>query len=132
MNQKGFTLLEVLLILGIGTVVLLALVGSIFMVMRVVPEIRERAVALADIESAAHWLNRDVPMGRASNLVNNAPPVVQMTITWLDYTKAAELEEALSHSVSYSWSSSTGELQRNYDGLITIVGRPSYQCRVFP
>ncbi len=122
MNQKGFTLLEVLLTLSVGTVVLLAIVGSIFMIMRGVPEIRERASALADIERAAHWLNRDVTMGRASDLVHDAPPVVQMTITWIDYTKAAELEESLLHSVSYSWSSSTGELQRNYDGLITTVG----------
>ncbi len=122
MNQKGFTLLEVLLTLAIGTVVLLALVGSIFMVMRGVPDIRERAVVLADIERAAHWINRDISMGRTSDLVNDAPPVVQMTITWFDYTKEAELEESQAHTVSYSWSSITGELQRNYDESITIVG----------
>ncbi len=122
MNQKGFTLLEVLLTLAVGTVVLLAVVGSIFMVMRGVPEIRERAGALADLERASHWLNRDVSMGRASNLDNGAPSVTQMTITWTDYTKAAELEEDQFHSVSYIWSSNTGQLQRNYDGLITTVG----------
>ena len=84
--------------------------------------IRKKTVALADLESAAHWLNRDVGMGQDINLVDAAPPVTQMTITWFDYTKAAELEEDQEHSVSYAWSSGTGELQRNYDGLITIVG----------
>lgn len=122
MNQKGFTLLEVLVTLVVGTVILFGVVGAIFMVMRGVPEIREEAVVLADIERAAHWLNRDVPMGRDIDLVDAAPPVAQMTITWLDYTKAADLEESVSHSVSYTWSPGTGELERNYDGLITIVG----------
>lgn len=122
MSQKGFTLIEILVALGVGTVILLGIVGSLFMIVRGVPEIRKEVVALADIERAAHWLNRDVAMGRDSNLVNDAPPIAQMTITWIDYTKAAELEESVSHSVSYTWSPSTGELQRNYNGLITIVG----------
>ena len=122
MKQKGFTLLEVIITLGVGTVILLGVVGSLFIIMRGVPEIRKEAVALTDIERATHWLNRDVGMGRDSNLVDAAPPVAQMTITWYDYTKAAELEEDQSHSVSYTWSPGTGELQRNYDGLITIVG----------
>ena len=122
MNQKGFTLLEVLVILGVGTVILLGVVGSLFMVMRGVPEIRKDIVALADIERAAHWLTQDVMMGRNTDLVNDASPVAQMTVTWDDYTKAAELEEAVSHSVSYAWSPETGEILRDYDGVVTIVG----------
>jgi len=122
MNQKGFTLLEMLVALAVGAVILLGVVGSIFMVMRGVPEIRKETSALADIERAAHWINRDVPMGQDTNLVNNDPPVAQMTITWTDYTKEAELEESVSHSVSYTWSSGNGELLRNYNDVTTIVG----------
>ena len=122
MKQKGFTLLEVIITLGVGTVILLGVVGSLFIIMRGIPEIRKETVALSGIERAAHWLNRDVGMGRDSNLVDAAPPVAQMTITWYDYTKAADLEEDQSHYVSYTWSPGTGELQRNYDGLITTVG----------
>ena len=122
MNQKGFTLIEMLVALAVGTVILLGVVGSIFLIMRGVPDIRREVSALADVERAAHWLTRDVAMGQETNLVNNDSPVAQMTVTWNDYTKAAELEEAVSHSVSYTWSSETGELQRNYDGTVTIVG----------
>ena len=111
-----------LVALGVGTVILLSIVGSFFLLTHAIPEIRRETVALADTERAAHWLTRDVVMGRDTNLVNNDPPVTQMTITWNDYTKAADLEESVSHSVSYTWSPGTGELERNYDGLITIVG----------
>jgi len=122
MNQKGFTFIEMLVALGVGTVILFGVVGSIFMVMRGVPEIRKEVVALADIERAAHWLTRDIPMGRDTDLVDGALPVAQMTLTWTDYTREAELEESVSHSVSYTWSPETGGLQRNYDGAVTIVG----------
>ena len=122
MNQKGFTLIELLVALAVGTVILLGVVGSIFLIMRGVPDIRREVSAQSDIEMAAHWLTRDVAMGQETNLVNNDPPVSQMTVTWNDYTKAAEQEEDVSHSVSYTWSSETGELQRNYDGTVTIVG----------
>jgi len=122
MNQKGFTFIEMLVALAVGTVILLGVVGSIFLIMRGVPDIRREVSAQSDIEMAAHWLTRDVTMGQETNLVNNNLPVSQMTVTWNDYTKAAELEESVSHSVSYTWSSETGELERNYDGSITIVG----------
>ncbi|MFC1916190.1 prepilin-type N-terminal cleavage/methylation domain-containing protein [Chloroflexota bacterium] len=122
MNQKGFALLEVLVVLAVGTVILFPVVSSLFMTMRGVPDIREKTLVLADIDRAAYWLNRDIVMGKTSNLVDAAPPVDQMTITWIDYTKAAEIEEDQFHSVSYTWSPGTGELQRNYDGVITVVG----------
>ncbi len=122
MNQKGFMLIEILVALGVGTVILLSIVGSLFLLTRAIPEIRKEVVALADIERATHWLTRDVVMGRNNSLVNDDPPVAQMTVTWYDYTKAADLEESVSHSVHYTWSPGTGELQRNYDGVVTIVG----------
>ena len=120
MNQKGFTLIEMLVALGVGTVLLVGVVGSVFLIMRETPEIRKEAVVLADIERAAHWLTRDVVMGLNTDLVDGALPVAQMTVNWNDYTKAADLEEAVSHSVTYTYSGS--ELQRNYDGVVTIVG----------
>ncbi len=122
MKQKGFTLIELLVALGVGTIILTAVVGSFFLIMRGVPDIREQAVALSDLDRAAHWLTRDIAMGLSSNLVDAAPPVAQVTISWVDYTREAELEESVSHSVIYTWTSETGKLQRNYDGLTTIVG----------
>jgi len=122
MNLKGFTLIELVVALGVGTVILFGVVGSLFMILREVPDLREDVVAIADIESAAHWLTRDVAMGRDTDLVDSAPPVAQMTISWSDLTKAAEEEGTVLHSVTYTWSSETGELERNYNGVTTIVG----------
>ncbi len=122
MNHKGFTLIELLVAMGVGTVILFSVVGALYMITRTTPQIRSEIIVLADLERAAHWLTRDVQMGQASNLVDYAPPVTLMTVSWNDFTKAADLEGAISHSVIYTWSSETGELERNFDGLVTIVG----------
>ena len=122
MKQKGFTFIELIVALGVGTVILSGVVGSFFLSVHGVTKIRNEIVALSDIERAAHWLTRDVPLGGSTNLVDAAPPVTQMTLTWFDYTKEAELAENQSHYVSYTWSSDTGELQRSYDGVITVAG----------
>ena len=49
MNQKGFTLIEMLVALGVGAVILFGVLGSIVLVMRSTPQIRKEVVALADM-----------------------------------------------------------------------------------
>lgn len=123
MNQRGFTLLEMLVALAVGVMILASVVGGLFMITRGTPAIRQDLAALAAIDEAAHWLTRDVMMGLTADLVDNDPPVGQMVVSWSDFTKAAEQEATVSHSVSYTWLPGTGELQRNYDGVVTIVGK---------
>ena len=122
MNNKGFTLIELIVGLAVGSIILAGVVGSIFTVMRLTPEIKDQIVVLSDLDRAAHWLTRDVQMGFDSDLLNNAPPVSQVTITWNDYTKAADLEGSIAHSVTYIWHSVNGTLQRTYDGEISLAG----------
>ena len=64
MNQKGYTLIELLVMLPISVVILAAIVGAIFMVMHGGGDLRRESTALTDIENAAHYLNRDVIMGQ--------------------------------------------------------------------
>ena len=120
MKQKGFTLIEMLVALGVGTVILLSIVGSIFLVMRGTPEIRKEVVALTDIENAAHWLTRDIVMGQVTTLVEEEEPVSTVNMTW-DNLAAQEGEE-ISHHVVYTHSGT--ELLRQYDSADNItVGR---------
>lgn len=107
--------------LAISAMLLFVTVNAISLVLRGAPDVRKKITALADIDQAAHWLTRDVVMGLHTDLENGAPPEAQMTITWTDYTKEAEQEESVSHSVTYTHSGT--QLQRNYDGVVTVVGR---------
>ena len=121
MNQKGFTLIEILVAMLVGGMITAGVITGIFQIVYGAGQIREESVALADIDNAAHWLTRDVVLGRSTDLVDGEPQVSQMTLTWNDSTWWAEQEESVSHSVIYTYSGTA--LQRNYDGVVTTVGR---------
>ena len=119
MNQKGFTLIEILVAMLVGGMITAGVITGIFQIVYGAGEIREESVALADIDNAAHWLTRDVVLAQNTDL--DPGPPVKMTLTWNDSTWWAEQEESVSHSVIYTYSGT--DLQRNYDGVVTTVGR---------
>lgn len=121
MNQKGFTLIEMLVAMAVGGMLMAGIVTAVFQIVYGAGQIKRESVALADIDNAAHWLTRDVVLGQSTDLVDGAPAVSQMTLTWNDSTWWAEQEESVSHSVIYTYSGTA--LQRNYDGVVTTVGR---------
>lgn len=121
MNEKGFTLLEVLVAMLVGGMIMAAIVSGIFQISFGTGQISERNTALADIDNAAHWLTRDVVMGQSTDLWEGAPPTSNMTITWTDFTSFEGGEESISHSANYTYSGT--ELRRNCDGVVTIIGR---------
>jgi prepilin-type N-terminal cleavage/methylation domain-containing protein len=123
MNQKGFTLIELVVALAILGIVVVGIVTSIFQIMQGRAQIAGKSVALADIDNAAHWLTRDIVMGQSTDLENGEPPTGNMTITWNDLTSWAEAEESISHSAVYTHSGT--QLLRKYDSAnnTTIVGR---------
>ena len=121
MNQKGFTLIEILVAMLVGGMITAGVITAVFQIVYGAGEIKRESVALADIDNAAHWLTRDVVLGQSTDLVDGAPQVSQMTLTWNDSTWWAEQEESISHYVTYTYSGTA--LQRNYDGVVTTVGR---------
>ncbi len=121
MNQKGFTLIEILVAMLVGGMLMAGIVTAVFQIVYGAGQIREESVALSDIDNAAHWLTRDVVLGQSTDLVDGAPQVSQMTLTWNDSTWWAEQEESIAHYVTYTYSGTA--LQRNYDGVVTTVGR---------
>lgn len=122
MKQKGFTIIELLVVLAVGSAVMLAVVSSIFQIMQGRTHIVGKGVSLADIDSTAHWLNRDLSQAQLfTGLVEDAPPVSSISMTWNDLTGWAEDEGIVAHSASYTFSQP--ELVRTYDGTVTTIGR---------
>jgi len=121
MKQKGYTLIELLVALPIAVVALGAIVGAIFLVTYGTIDIRSKTTALADVENAAHWLTRDIIMGQSIDMLEDAPPVNTVNLTWIDYTGGVGNEH--SHYVVYTHSGT--ELLREYDSAnnTTIVSR---------
>ena len=121
MKRNGFTLIEILVALPIGTAILLVVVAGIFQIMRGGVNMSEKGIAMADIDLAFTWLSRDLVQAQETSLSDGADPVSAMTISWSDLTHWAHDADSIDHSITYTLSGTT--LRRTYDGEETIVAR---------
>jgi len=119
MGQKGFTLLELLVTIAVGSVILVGALATIHQVVWGTSRTNSQVVALTDTHYAALQLKKDLEMTQTTDLTDGIPQT-SATLNWTDYTSFEE-EENKNHSSSYALVS--GELRRTYDGTMSIVGR---------
>ncbi len=121
MNQKGFTLVELLVALAVGAVILVGIVISIHQVSWGTVRSRSHVVVMSDIHFAILPIKKDIQMAQDTDLIDGDPvPQSSVTLTWTDFTGFEE-EENKSHYSTYTLSGT--ELHRDYDGTVSIVGR---------
>jgi len=117
MKQKGFTLVEVLVVLAVGGVLMTGLLLSIHNVVFGTGRTNSQVVALMEVNNTALRLKKDIQM--AHTVVLLSPPSL-VELGWTDYTGAQT--ENLTHSITYELSGT--KLLRTYDsGNTSIVGR---------
>lgn len=120
MNQKGFTLLEVLVALAVGGMVMTGIMLAIYQVAWGSTRANSQVTALTDVNQAAMWLRQDLQMAQSTTLADPTPtPQSSVTLDWTDYTGWAT--DNRTHASSYALSGT--ELRRTYDGAVRIVGR---------
>ncbi|MFB0559404.1 MAG: type II secretion system protein J [Dehalococcoidales bacterium] len=112
-SQKGFTLVEILVVMAVSGVLLVGIVVAIFQTVRVTTGSSTQITALENIKSCAYAINKDVRMAATANLSDGAPPVDYLILDWRSwYDENGELSPVDHHCKYYL---SGGELQRNYD-----------------
>ena len=119
MSQKGFTLIEVLVVMAVGSMVMAGIVLTIPQVVWGTIRTNSQVVALADINHAAWQIKKDLLMTQYTTLTDGVPQG-SVTLSWIDYTSFVP-EDSRSHSSAYALSGT--ELQRTHDGIASIVGR---------
>lgn len=127
MRQKGFTLIEVLVVMAVSGVLLTGVVASIFQVATGTSRSNSQGIVLTDVNRAAWHITKDLQMANSTGLTVEEPVVLSpensVTLRWTDFTSEFEPEGAeKNHSSTYSLSDN-GELGRTYDGTVSIVGR---------
>ncbi len=122
MRQNGFTLLELLVTLAIGSVILTASLLSLHQVVLGTDRSNSQVVALTDVDQAAHRIKEDIIMAQSANLIDGNPiPQSYISLTWTDSTTSFTSTAKTAHSSSYALSGTL--LRRTYDGTVSIVGR---------
>jgi len=122
-SQKGFTLLEILLVLAVGGILMVGVIVAIFQTAAITAESSTQITALEDIKKVASRVSKDIRVAATTDLEDDGSVLDSLTLDWTSwYDENGELNP-VPHSISYP-PPSGGTLQRNYDDgdLITTVG----------
>ena len=129
-SQRGFTMIELLVAMVVAGLVMPVVVTSIFQIVRGTDRVNSDNVALADIDNASTWINRDLSLAQQVLDPATLNPLVDcatgtqpdIRAQWVDETGWA-VEGQEGHYAEYAIDPGTTILKRNYDGTDWIVGR---------
>lgn len=121
MRQKGFTLIEVLVVVAVGGVITLGALLTFYQIILGTGRNNSQVIAVADVNQAALAIRKDLEMTQSVNLTDgDLTPQGSVMLSWTDYT-TFDSDNATFHSSNYTLSGTV--LRRNYDGVVGIVGR---------
>lgn len=113
-SQKGFTLVEMLIVIAVGGLLLSGIVPATFQTIRVTTSSNTKITALEDIKNIPYRLGKDVRMAATTNLVEESPTVYDsLVLDWTSwYDETGELVPTY-HQCLYTFLSE-GKVQREY------------------
>jgi prepilin-type N-terminal cleavage/methylation domain-containing protein len=120
-RQRGFTLIEMLLVTSITGAIVVVIMSSYFQIWKGRQDIAKTSVAMMDIDTASHMLTQDLVLAQTTNLTSGAQPVSSVNMTWNDLTHWAGDEGVVAHAVTYTKSGT--RLIRTYDGDSYAISR---------
>lgn len=124
MRQKGFTLLEMLVALGIGSTSLLAGVALIFQVFYTTLDIRSNNIILTELDVSSIQIKKDLYMTHDTDLTNGVPQN-SIYLEWTNYLSSDNSSIGQQYSSTYTINGTN--LMRTYDNgeniSVGIVGR---------
>ena len=122
MRQKGFTLIEVLVVLAVSSLVMASAVGIFYQAVWGTSRTNSQVIALTDVHQAASQIKKDLQMAQNTDLADGVLQEDTALLGWTDYT-SFDLEENKDHSSTYNLLSD-GVLHRTDESDTTsIIGR---------
>ena len=122
---RGFTLVEVLVSVGILSIILGTVVTAIFQALATERTIAADGRAINELRRGLSWFADDAERAATTDLLDGGPIAVTVTLEWTD--RYGELEP-IPHTVTYALADTDGDgmddsLLRNMDGVSHIVAR---------
>lgn len=121
-EQRGFTLLELLISIGILGIVTPLLALALFQILTFTERGRAGFEALADTRNASTWMSQDIVMAQGTDLVVGTPIAdpdcgAPVGFTWTDYFDDRDTD----HEVTYCLDGN--DLKRTYDDAELVIAR---------
>ncbi|MBI4199119.1 MAG: prepilin-type N-terminal cleavage/methylation domain-containing protein [Chloroflexi bacterium] len=90
--QEGFTLLEMMLAIGIMALLVPLLVAATRAITFDTDRATTRITALGQIENAARFLTLDIPIAQDTDLAHGAAPVSTLNLYWTDWSDSGNYD----------------------------------------
>jgi prepilin-type N-terminal cleavage/methylation domain-containing protein len=107
-GEKGFTLVEMVLVIALMALVVGAATAAIVTIFKVAPQTNNLAIALRQVQNAGYWITQDVTIAENITIVGQLPSL--KLDVWNDATQTFT-----THSVTYVFNGQT--LRRQLDGV---------------
>ncbi len=124
MRQKGFTLVELLLAVGISSILVIVAVALIFQAFATTIDARSRNTILAELDVATSQIRKDLYMAHDTGLTDGNTQD-SINLEWDNYTATSNASSFVPYSSNYARSGTN--LIRTYDDneevTVSIVGR---------
>lgn len=106
-SQKGYTLIELLIVLGILSIASAAIFGGIYQVIRNTETNSNRMTAVMQVQAAGNRIGNDVHMAQTIATVANLTDPDFLFLTWIDAASGDKYE------ITYSFQDmSTGSMKK--------------------
>jgi prepilin-type N-terminal cleavage/methylation domain-containing protein len=106
-NQRGFTLIELLIVISLTGIIASAATTSIFQIFNGSSRSTSHMTAVKQVESAIHWLSRDVQMAQTVQLSEGSG--FPLSLTWTEWNNTV-------NQVTYSLEGSQLQRSNSIDG----------------
>jgi len=123
MNQKGFTLIEILVVMLVGGMIMAAGLLSMYQTIWGTARTNDQVRALTEANVAAMWLKADLGMVQETSLVDGDPnPQSTLNMTWTDLTTSFDGQTVpVDHTIQYVLNGT--DVVRTYDGTNKVIAR---------
>jgi len=96
-NERGFTLIELVITLGIGGLLAAGITTAIFQVVTIPSSSSAHMTAVKQVESAIHWIRNDTWKAQKIECNEDSDSGFPLTLTWVEWEGDAAV-----HEVTYS------------------------------
>lgn len=108
-HEKGFTLIELVVTIGIAAFVVAAASMTIITLMRLSPQSSNWAIALRQVQNAGYWISRDVQMSQGDITVGAGNPTF-LTLTVPEWDEGSGT--VVDKTVAYQFQDMAGGVKR--------------------
>ena len=141
MNERGFTLLELLVVTGLLSILMPILATTIRSISTQTVENSTRISALTPLENTGRWLSEDIPLAQATSLPDDSSTWPTITLEWTSWVDTSQYDTYTAPAAVYqrseiTYSLSGSDLQRQYRtcddwNLDTVICDGSWTSSVF-